>query len=76
MSESTEVSERAGVARVAEAFARAAADGRRAALMPYLMGGYPGHRDLAGDRAARTPTAAPTWSSSACRSQTRSPTGR
>jgi tryptophan synthase alpha chain len=35
------VTERAGVARVAEAFARAAADGRRAALMPYLMGGYP-----------------------------------
>lgn len=33
--------EGAGVARVAEAFARAAADGRRAALMPYLMGGYP-----------------------------------
>ena len=29
------------MARVAEAFARAAADGRRAALMPYLMGGYP-----------------------------------
>jgi tryptophan synthase alpha chain len=35
------VTERAGVARVAEAFARAAADGRRASLMPYLMGGYP-----------------------------------
>jgi tryptophan synthase alpha chain len=35
------VTESAGVARVAEAFARAAADGRRAALMPYLMGGYP-----------------------------------
>jgi tryptophan synthase alpha chain len=35
------VTERAGVARIAEAFARAAADGRRAALMPYLMGGYP-----------------------------------
>ena len=30
-----------GVERVAEAFARARADGRRAALMPYLMGGYP-----------------------------------
>ncbi|MFZ0384549.1 MAG: tryptophan synthase subunit alpha [Solirubrobacteraceae bacterium] len=41
MNEPTEVSERTGVARVAEAFARAAADGRRAALMPYLMGGYP-----------------------------------
>jgi tryptophan synthase alpha chain len=35
------VTERVGVARVAEAFAGAAADGRRAALMPYLMGGYP-----------------------------------
>jgi tryptophan synthase alpha chain len=30
-----------GVEAIAEAFARAAADGRRAALMPYLMGGYP-----------------------------------
>jgi tryptophan synthase alpha chain len=30
-----------GVDRIAEAFARARADGRRAALMPYLMGGYP-----------------------------------
>jgi tryptophan synthase alpha chain len=36
-----------GVSRVAEAFARAAADGRRAALMPYLMGGFP---DLATSR--------------------------
>src|SRR6202012_4671336 len=35
------VTEHAGAARVAEAFARAAANGRRAALMPYLMGGYP-----------------------------------
>jgi tryptophan synthase alpha chain len=41
VSERAGVSERTGVARVAEAFARAAADGRRAALMPYLMGGYP-----------------------------------
>jgi tryptophan synthase alpha chain len=41
VSEPIEVGERAGVARVAEAFARAAANGRRAALMPYLMGGYP-----------------------------------
>jgi tryptophan synthase alpha chain len=41
VSERAEVSERAGVARVAEAFAGATADGRRAALMPYLMGGYP-----------------------------------
>ena len=30
-----------GVGRIAEAFARARADGRAAALMPYLMGGYP-----------------------------------
>jgi tryptophan synthase alpha chain len=37
-----------GVERIAEAFARARADGRRAALMPYLMGGYP---DLEASRA-------------------------
>jgi tryptophan synthase alpha chain len=30
-----------GAERIAEAFARARAGGRRAALMPYLMGGYP-----------------------------------
>ena len=30
-----------GIERIAEAFAAARADGRRAALMPYLMGGYP-----------------------------------
>ncbi len=30
-----------GVERIAEAFARARANGRRAALMPYMMGGYP-----------------------------------
>jgi tryptophan synthase alpha chain len=30
-----------GIETIAEAFARARADGRRAALMPYLMGGYP-----------------------------------
>jgi tryptophan synthase alpha chain len=30
-----------GPDRIAEAFARARADGRRAALMPYLMGGFP-----------------------------------
>jgi tryptophan synthase alpha chain len=30
-----------GVDRIAEAFARARADGRRAALMPYMMGGFP-----------------------------------
>ena len=32
-----------GLERIAEAFARARADGRRAALMPYMMGGYPDH---------------------------------
>jgi len=37
-----------GLERIAEAFARARADGRRAALMPYLMGGYP---DLQASRA-------------------------
>ena len=36
-----------GTERIAEAFARARADGRRAALMPYLMGGFP---DLATSR--------------------------
>lgn len=36
-----------GVERIAEAFAAARANGRRAALMPYLMGGYP---DLATSR--------------------------
>ena len=30
-----------GLDRIAEAFASAAANGRRAALMPYLMGGFP-----------------------------------
>jgi tryptophan synthase alpha chain len=30
-----------GIERIAEAFASARADGRRAALMPYLMGGFP-----------------------------------
>jgi tryptophan synthase alpha chain len=30
-----------GVERIAEAFARSRADGRRAALMPYMMGGFP-----------------------------------
>ena len=30
-----------GIETIAEAFARARANGRRAALMPYLMGGFP-----------------------------------
>jgi tryptophan synthase alpha chain len=36
-----------GAERIAEGFARARADGRRAALMPYMMGGFP---DQAGAR--------------------------
>jgi tryptophan synthase alpha chain len=32
-----------GLERIAEAFASARAEGRRAALMPYLMGGFPDH---------------------------------
>jgi tryptophan synthase alpha chain len=36
-----------GIERIAEAFASARANGRRAALMPYLMGGFP---DLEGSR--------------------------
>ena len=36
-----------GLERIAEAFASASAEGRRAALMPYLMGGFP---DLATSR--------------------------
>jgi tryptophan synthase alpha chain len=36
-----------GVERIAEAFARSRADGRAAALMPYMMGGFP---DLATSR--------------------------
>jgi tryptophan synthase alpha chain len=35
------VADAGGAARIAEAFARARADGRAAALMPYMMGGYP-----------------------------------
>jgi tryptophan synthase alpha chain len=37
-----------GVDRIAEAFASARASGRRAALMPYLMGGYPSLEDSRG----------------------------
>ena len=40
-----------GIEMIAEAFARARANGRRAALMPYLMGGYP---DLETSRAIGT----------------------
>jgi tryptophan synthase alpha chain len=38
---SYEPASQSGTERIAEAFARARADGRRAALMPYLMGGFP-----------------------------------
>jgi tryptophan synthase alpha chain len=41
-----------GADRIAEAFARARADGRRAALMPYLMGGFPDLETSAGIGAA------------------------
>ena len=36
-----------GVQRIARAFADARADNGRAALMPYLMGGFPDLDDLA-----------------------------
>ena len=51
-----------GRERIAEAFESARASGRRAALMPYLMGGFP---DLATSlrSASSTPAPAPTWSS-------------
>ena len=59
-----------GIERIAEAFAGARAEGRRAALMPYLMGGFP---DLETSRRIGIAYAesAPTWSSSASRSRTR-----
>ena len=63
----------AGVERIAAAFA---GSGKRAALMPYLMGGFPDLDDVAARSARPTPTAAPTSSSSASRSPTRSPTAR
>ena len=47
----------------------------RAALMPYMMGGFP-DRETSSAVAAAYAEAAPTWSSSACRSPTRSPTAR
>ena len=62
-----------GVERIAAAFA---GSGKRAALMPYLMGGFP---DLDRSRAigARLRRrAAPTSSSSGCRIPIRSPTAR
>ena len=62
-----------GVERIAAAFAGAAG---RAALMPYLMGGFPDVEALGRDRRGLRRRAAPTWSSSACRSRTRWPTAR
>jgi tryptophan synthase alpha subunit len=51
-----------GLERIAEAFARARADGRAAAFMPYMMGGYPDLESSAaiGRAAAPTSTAART----------------
>ena len=46
-----------GVDRIAAAFA---SHGKRAALMPYLMGGYPGPRALARGRAGGRRRPAPT----------------
>ena len=62
-----------GARRIAAAFS---GHGKRAALMPYLMGGYPGRRDLArggrgGDRGRRRPDRA-----GHSRSRIRSPTAR
>lgn len=37
----TSATQTSGIERIEEAFARARADGRAAALMPYLMGGFP-----------------------------------
>ena len=61
-----------GIERIAAAFA---ATNGRAALMPYLMGGFP-DLEARGPSARPTRTAAPTSSSSACRSRTRWPTAR
>jgi tryptophan synthase alpha chain len=41
MTETRREAPTSGVERIAEAFASARANGRRAALMPYLMGGFP-----------------------------------
>ena len=58
---------------IAAAFAGA---GGRAALMPYLMGGFPDVEASVRDRRGLRRRPAPTSSSSACRSPTRSPTAR
>ena len=60
--------------RIAAAFARLAASARGADALP--DGRLPGPRRRRARSARPTPTAAPTSSSSACRSPTRSPTGR
>ena len=64
-----------GVRRIAEAFAGAREQGR-AALMPYLMGGFPDAETVAGRRRSPTPRRARTWSSSGFPSPIRSPTAR
>ena len=62
-----------GTERIAAAFARAAGE-RRAALMPYLMGGYPTltQSTRIGEACVQP---ARTSSSSACPTRTRSPMG-
>ena len=64
-----------GAERIAEAFAAGARRRPRAALMPYLMGGFP---DLETSRRVGLAyaEAGPTWSSSESRSPTRWPTVR
>ena len=64
------------IERIAEAFESARADGRRAALMPYLMGGYPGPRALARDRPRLRRRRRRPDRARRARSRTRSPTGR
>ncbi len=63
----------AGIDRIAQAFA---ASGKRAALMPYLMGGYPDARGVGADRGGVRSGPAPTCSSWASPTPTRSPTAR
>ena len=65
----------AGARRIAEAFARARAEGR-AALIPYVVAGYPDADTRRSRSRARRSTPAPTCSRSGCRTRTRSRTGR
>ena len=67
--------ETAGARRIAAAFARARADGR-AALIPYVVAGYPDADTSFADRPAPRSTPAPTCSRSGCRTRIRWPTAR